>query len=152
MFDKDTLNGNSQAKALQVLTDVSVTQKRKFADTSDDSSTTETGIENKKPKPCDETDNSIGLSSSEKPAKSLTDGTQKEPDDTIGQARKQLTWAEVLTAAFPKKITEWAKNIFTQLRPWSESNNMKWRMITHAAENPENENTMQQNRKRALPE
>ena len=84
-------------------------KKRKLADTSNDSSTAETGTENKKSKPCDETDNSIGLTSSEKPAKSLMDGTQKEPDDTIGQARKQLTWGEVLTAAFPKKITEWAK-------------------------------------------
>jgi hypothetical protein len=25
-----------------------------------------------------------------------------------------------------------------QLRPWSESNNMKWRMITQEADNPEN--------------
>ena len=108
MFDKDTINRTSQAKAIQLLADVTVSQKRKIADTPDDSSTTETGAEKKKSKPCDETDNSIGASSSDKPAKILTDGTEKEPDDTIGQARKQLTWAEVLTAAFPKKITEWA--------------------------------------------
>ena len=87
MFDKDTPKENSQAKALQVLTDVSVTQKRKLADTSNDNSTTEIGAVNKKSRPSDVTDNSTGLTSSENPAKTLTDETQKESDATIGQRR-----------------------------------------------------------------
>ena len=67
MFDKDTINKTSQAKAIQFLADVTVSQKRKIADTPDDSSITEIGAENKKSKLCDETDNSNGASSSREP-------------------------------------------------------------------------------------
>ena len=99
MFDQNTPKEESQAKALQVLTEVQVTQKRKLADTSNDNSTTEIGAVNKKPRPSDTPDNSTSLTSSENPAKTLTDETQKESDATIGQRRRDLTWGEVLTAA-----------------------------------------------------
>ena len=39
----------------------------------------------------------------------------------------------------PDKLVEWAKTIFTQLRPWTESNNMKWKMILTDAEDKEEE-------------
>ena len=38
----------------------------------------------------------------------------------------------------PSKIADWAKNIFTQVRPWGETNGMKWKMIINEAENPDN--------------
>ena len=37
-------------------------------------------------------------------------------------------------AVIPKNLTDWCRNIFTQKRPWSESNNLKWKMIVHQAE------------------
>ena len=109
MIDKDTVGGISPTKAIQQLADVKVSQKRKIAETQADSSATEVGCSLKKSKECNETDNSNGASSGIKPVESLTDETEKESDDKIGQGKPQLTWAEVLTAAFPK-------NIFTQLR------------------------------------
>ena len=36
-----------------------------------------------------------------------------------GTNTKELTWVEVLTVVIPGKLEDWAKNIFTQLRPWS---------------------------------
>ena len=53
--------------------------------------------------------------------------------------KKELTWREVLMAAVPQKITDWAQMIMTLMRPWSESDNLKWKMIKAQAENPQNE-------------
>jgi hypothetical protein len=65
------------------LAGVKVSQKRKIAETQADSSATEIGSELKKPKQCDETDNTNGVSSGIKSVESLTDGTEKEADDKI---------------------------------------------------------------------
>ena len=73
MIDKDTVGGISPTKAIQQLADVkvdatkAVSQKRKI-----DCSATEVGSVFKKPKECDETDNSNGAPSGIKPVESLT--------------------------------------------------------------------------------
>ena len=77
MFDQNTPKEESQVKALQVLTEVQVLQKRKSDDISKDDSTTEIGSLNKRGRPSETPDNGTGLTSSEKPVKSLTDETQK---------------------------------------------------------------------------
>ena len=74
------------------------------------------------------------------------DGMQRNKSETDtktkqvqGSTRKKLTWGEVLTVVIPNKIADWAKNIFTQLRPWGETKGMKWKMIINEAENPDND-------------
>ena len=72
----------------------------------------------------------IGESPSETPSTDSAD-TKILTDNSKSSTKKMLTWIETLTAAIPNKLVEWAKHIFTQLCPWAEDNNMKWRMILY---------------------
>ena len=42
-------------------------------------------------------------------------------DNSGKSTRKTLTWTEILTAAVPNKLAEWAKFILTQLCPWEKT-------------------------------
>ena len=47
------------------------------------------------------------------PNQNVTDVKAETPTSN----RKELTWGEILTVVIPSKIADWAKNIFTQVRP-----------------------------------
>ena len=76
------------------------------------------------------------------PSLTLTPKTNTEikykPEAKTSKA-KELTWRGILTIAIPEKISEITQHIYMQLRPWSESKNLKWKMIIQEASMDEDE-------------
>ena len=89
------------------------------------------------------TDNKTGNGEPSKTAKSVSYGessVQKPAEGIIARNKKrELTWMEILTAAVPQRITNWAQTIMTLMRPSSENDNLKWKMTEAKADHPRNE-------------
>ena len=64
------------------------------------------------------TDNSTGDKPDGTRAALIQQTTEADMDNKMkATKKKELTWAENLTVVIPGKLADWAKNIFTQLRP-----------------------------------
>ena len=100
-------------------------QKWKSADKGTDDPATETGILIQKIKESNEMDNSNGPSTSQMLVTGLPDNEENKTDGQVQSNKKKLTWGGIQTAAVPAKLIDWCKAIFTNMRPWSESNNLK---------------------------
>ena len=133
----------SPSIAIQKLANVEIdatkdaSQKRKIAEVAQDSSATETGLASKKSREEIVTNTVTGLLNAIRPLEQNST-LENKTDAKPMTAKKELTWTKVLTAAFPKKTADWAKNTFTQ---------KEWKMIIQRADNPENEkySTMEPN-------
>ena len=72
-----------------------------------DSSATETGISVKRYREKGLTDDSNVKLEAVKPVGQAPRDSENKADDKPATTRRELTWAEVLTATFTKKITDW---------------------------------------------